>query len=46
MLTLKRGAATESELTVFLFDHMFIMTKKKDNGTFKVYKKVCLMALS
>lgn len=39
-LVVKKAAGAEMELTVFLFDHMLVLTKKKKNGLFKIYKKV------
>jgi hypothetical protein len=35
-----RKASGDIELTVFLFDHMFVMTKKKENDTYKVFRTV------
>jgi hypothetical protein len=38
-----RKASGDLELTVFLFDHMFVMTKRKENDTFKVFRTVMLV---
>ncbi|KAJ3283439.1 RHO1 GDP-GTP exchange protein 2 [Borealophlyctis nickersoniae] len=37
VLVIKKG--TDVEISVFLFDHALLMTKKKKNGYLKVYKK-------
>eukprot|EP00842_Homolaphlyctis_polyrhiza_P000294 jgi/Hompol1/1265/HPOL_002670-RA len=36
-LTVKRPT-NDVEMTVFLFDHMFLVTRKRENGTYKIAK--------
>ena len=39
VLQLKRSTSGETEIVVFLFNHMLLMTKRKENGTYKVFKR-------